>query len=145
MRFLMIPTPAPGHVPPTEEPAFDEATFSAYMKYNEDMHLAGVLVASEGVLPGRTGAHITVRGGKRAVMDGPFTETKELVAGFWLIDVKSKAEAVQWAAFRLFGAGRLARANRECHIRPVWGSGARRKYRVSASIGRVGWTGYCRT
>ena len=99
MRFMMIPTPAPGSPPPAAEESFDEKTFSAYMRYNEEMFVAGVLVASEGVMPGATGAHahVAVRGGRRTVTDGPFTETKELVAGFWLIDVKSKAEAIEWA------------------------------------------------
>jgi hypothetical protein len=97
MRFLMSPTPAPGSPPPSPETAFDDKTFSAYMRYNEELHVAGVLVASEGILPGATGAHVTIRGGKRTVTDGPFAETKELVAGFWLIDVKSKAEAIEWA------------------------------------------------
>jgi hypothetical protein len=97
MRFLIIPTPAPGFTPPLEPHAFDEKTFSAYMKYNEDMHVAGVLVASEGLLPGVTGAHIAVRSGQRTVTDGPFAESKELVGGFWLVDVKSKADAIDWA------------------------------------------------
>ena len=97
MRFLMIPTPAPGSPAPAAEPTFDENLFTAYMKYNEDMHVAGVLVASEGLQPGLAGAHVTIRGGERTVTDGPFAESKELVAGFWLIDVKSKAEAIEWA------------------------------------------------
>lgn len=99
MRFLIIPTPAPaeGDPPaPTEQP-FDEALFTAYMKFNEEMHKAGVLVASEGLQPGVTGAHVKVTRGKRTVLDGPFTESKELVAGFWLIDVPSKKEAIEWA------------------------------------------------
>jgi hypothetical protein len=97
MRFLMIPTPAPGPAAPATEPLFDEKSFSAYMRYNEEMYVAGVLVASEGLQPGRAGAHISVRGGQRSVTDGPFAESKELVAGFWLIEVKSKAEAIEWA------------------------------------------------
>jgi hypothetical protein len=67
------------------------------MKYNEAMHVAGVLIASEGLQPGLSGAHVKVQGGKRSVTDGPFAETKELIAGFWLIDVASKAEAIDWA------------------------------------------------
>jgi hypothetical protein len=67
------------------------------MKYNEEMHKAGVLLASEGLTQGATGAHVLVTGGKRTVADGPFAETKELIAGFWMIEVKSKEEAVEWA------------------------------------------------
>lgn len=97
MRFLIIPTPAdPASSVPAEQP-FDEALFTAYMKYNEEMYKAGVLVASEGLQPGVTGAHVKVTRGKRTVLDGPFTESKELVAGFWLIDVPSKKEAIEWA------------------------------------------------
>jgi hypothetical protein len=97
MRFLIIPTLTPNAGTPAAEPAFDEASFAAYMKFNEEMHKAGVLVASEGLQPGATGAHVSVVGGKRTVVDGPFAETKELLAGFWLIEVASKAEAIAWA------------------------------------------------
>jgi hypothetical protein len=67
------------------------------MRYNEEMHKAGVLIASEGLNPSATGAHVSISHGKRTVIDGPFAETKELVAGFWLIEVKSKEEAIEWA------------------------------------------------
>ena len=97
MRFLIIPTLTASDTKAAADAPFDEKSFVAYMKYNEDMHTAGVLVASEGLNPGARGAHIAVTGGKRAVMDGPFAETKELVAGFWMIDVKSREEAIEWA------------------------------------------------
>lgn len=97
MRFLIIPTPAEAAPSVQGEPPFDEALFTAYMKFNEEMHKAGVLVASEGLQPGVAGAHVKVTRGKRTVLDGPFTESKELVAGFWMIDVASKAEAIDWA------------------------------------------------
>ena len=96
MRFLIIPT-ALGDTKPDPNAPFDEAYFDACMKFNEAMHVAGVLVASEGLQPPVTGAHVVVRGGKRKPMDGPFAESKELVAGFWLLEVKSKEEALQWA------------------------------------------------
>jgi hypothetical protein len=97
MRFLIIPGPATTDPkPPADEP-FDENVFVAYMKYNEEMHKAGVLLASEGLNPAATGAHVAIKGGKRTVVDGPFTETKELVAGFWMIEVESRAEAIEWA------------------------------------------------
>ena len=60
------------------------------MKFNEDMHKAGVLVATEGLNPAGQGARIGVSGGKRVVLDGPFIESKELVGGFYLIDVQSR-------------------------------------------------------
>ena len=97
MRFLMIPTPADPSAKPAAAEPFDEKLFIAYMKYNEEMHKAGVLVASEGLNPAATGAHVRLGGGKHTLIDGPFAETKELVAGFWLIEVDSKAEAIEWA------------------------------------------------
>ena len=66
-------------------------------KYNEELVKAGVLLAGEGLQPSSKGARVKYSGSKRTVVDGPFAETKELVAGFWLIQVKSKEEAVEWA------------------------------------------------
>ncbi|WP_188186721.1 YciI family protein [Nonomuraea sp. SYSU D8015] len=65
--------------------------------YNESLAKAGVLLAAEGLYPSSRGAQIAYTGGKATVIDGPFTEAKELIAGFWLIQVKSKEEAVEWA------------------------------------------------
>ena len=65
-------------------------------KYNEELAKAGVLLAGEGLQPSSKGARVRFSGDKRTVTDGPFTETKELIAGFWLIDVKSKEEAIEW-------------------------------------------------
>jgi hypothetical protein len=65
------------------------------VKYNEELVKAGVLLAAEGLHPSSKGAHVRFSGAKRAVIDGPFTETKELIAGFWLIQVKSKEEAIE--------------------------------------------------
>jgi len=66
-------------------------------KYNEELVRAGVLLAGEGLHPSSKGARVRFSGSKRTVGDGPFTETKELVAGFWLIQVTSKEEAIEWA------------------------------------------------
>jgi len=65
-------------------------------KYNEKLAKAGVMLAGEGLQPSSKGARIRFSGGKRTVVDGPFTESKELVAGFWILQVKSKAEAIEW-------------------------------------------------
>jgi hypothetical protein len=67
------------------------------MKFNEEMHKAGVLVAAEGLLPDGARARIGVANGKRTVLDGPFTEAKELLGGLYIIDVSSKEEAISWA------------------------------------------------
>ncbi|HEX5076447.1 MAG TPA: YciI family protein [Gemmatimonadaceae bacterium] len=66
-------------------------------KYNEELVKAGVLLAGEGLHPSSRGARVKLSGSKRTVVDGPFSETKELVAGFWLIQVSSKEEAIEWA------------------------------------------------
>ena len=65
-------------------------------KYNEELVKAGVLLAAEGLHPSSKGKRVKFSGGKRTVMDGPFTETKELIAGFWLWQVKSMDEAIEW-------------------------------------------------
>jgi hypothetical protein len=74
-------------------------------KFNEEMVKAGVMLAGEGLHPTSKGARIRFSGGKTSVIDGPFTESKELVAGFWLIQVKSKDEAVAWMQRAPFGEG----------------------------------------
>ena len=65
-------------------------------KFNEDLVKAGVMLAGEGLHPSSKGARVRFSGGKRTVIDGPFAETKELLAGFWLWQVKSKEEAIEW-------------------------------------------------
>ena len=65
-------------------------------KFNEELVKAGVLLAAEGLQASSKGKRVRFSGVKRTVIDGPFTETKELIAGFWLIQVKSKAEAIEW-------------------------------------------------
>ena len=74
----------------------DEKLLTEMGKYNEELVKAGVMLAGEGLHPSSKGARVKFSGGKRTVIDGPFTETKELVAGFWLIQVKSKEEAIEW-------------------------------------------------
>ena len=67
------------------------------MKYNEELAKAGALLALDGLHPSSKGARVKFSGAKRTVIDGPFAETKELLAGFWIIQVKSKQEAIEWA------------------------------------------------
>ena len=73
-----------------------EKLFTDMGNFNEELVKAGVLLAGEGLHPSSKGARIRFSGDQRTVIDGPFTETKELVAGFWLIEVGSKEEAVEW-------------------------------------------------
>lgn len=74
----------------------DEKLLADMGKFNEELVKAGVLLAAEGLQPSSKGARVRFSGSKRTVIDGPFSETKELVAGYWLFQVKSKEEAIEW-------------------------------------------------
>ena len=93
MRFMVIvkadKSSEAGELP-------DEKLLAEMTKYNEELVKAGVLLAGEGLQPSSKGARVRFSGNKRTVVDGPFAETKELVAGFWLFQVKSKEEAIEW-------------------------------------------------
>ncbi|HET7570840.1 MAG TPA: YciI family protein [Gammaproteobacteria bacterium] len=96
MRFMMLMIPkgyenaAPGTMPDCE-------AVKEMMKYNDELKKAGVLLALDGLHPASMGARVSFAGGKPAVTDGPFPETKEVLGGYWMIDVKSKQEAIDWA------------------------------------------------
>jgi hypothetical protein len=105
MRFIITAQPGNNSKPPDPDAPFDEQLFTAYMKFNEEMHKAGVLVASEGLNPGGQGARIEVTNGKRTVVDGPFAESKELVGGFYIVEVDSREEAIAWALRAPAGLG----------------------------------------
>jgi hypothetical protein len=93
MRFIVMAmaTKESEAAPPPKPEAF-----AAMQKYNEEAVKAGVLLAAEGLTPRSKGARVKFSGDKRTVIDGPFTETKELVAGFSIIKVKSLEEAIEW-------------------------------------------------
>ncbi|HEX3867531.1 MAG TPA: YciI family protein, partial [Gemmatimonadaceae bacterium] len=74
----------------------DQALLAEMGKYNEELVKAGVLLAAEGLHASSKGARVKISGSKRTVIDGPFAESKELIAGFWIIQVKSKEEAIEW-------------------------------------------------
>ena len=98
MRFIITAQAKDGAPAPDLDTPFDEALFSAYMRFNEEMYRAGVLVASEGLNPSGKGARVEVtKKGRRSVVDGPFAESKELVGGFYIIEVDSLDEAIEWA------------------------------------------------
>ena len=92
--MLMIPagyeTAAPGTMPPAEAVA-------AMMRYNEELKNAGVLITLDGLHPPSTGARVSFAGGKAVVTDGPFAESKEVIGGYWMIEVGSREEAIAWA------------------------------------------------
>lgn len=97
MRFmlLMIPkgyeTAEPGAMP-------DAKAVAAMMKFNQSLQKAGVLLALDGLHPPSMGARVSFSGGKARVTDGPFAEAKEVLGGYWMIQVKSKEEAIAWAS-----------------------------------------------
>jgi hypothetical protein len=94
MRFMMFMIP---NVQEEDWTPSAEAV-GAMTKYNDSLTKAGVLLALDGLHPSSKGARVSFSGGKPNVTDGPFTEAKELIGGYWLIDVKSKEEAVAWAS-----------------------------------------------
>jgi hypothetical protein len=83
----------------------DEKILTDMGKFNEELVKAGVMLAAEGLHPTSKGSRVKFTGGKRTVTDGPFTETKELIAGFWLWQVKSKEEAIEWLKRAPFDGG----------------------------------------
>lgn len=83
----------------------DEKILSTMGKYNEELVKAGVMLAGEGLHPSSKGVRVKFEGGKSTVTDGPFSETKELIAGFWLWQVKSKEEAIEWLKRAPFDGG----------------------------------------
>ena len=93
MRFMVIlksdEQTEGGHMPTEQE-------LSEMGNFNEELVKAGVMLAGEGLQPSSKGARVRFSGGGTSVIDGPFSETKELIAGFWILDVKSKDEAVEW-------------------------------------------------
>jgi hypothetical protein len=97
MRFMMLMLPkgyenaAPGTMP-------DPKAMAVMGKYNESLQKAGVLLALDGLHPPSAGARVSFAGGKAKVIDGPFAEAKEVVGGYWMIQVKSREEAIEWAS-----------------------------------------------
>ena len=111
MKFMVI-VKAP---PETEAGVIPDASlFESMAKFNEEMINAGIMVAGEGLQESRKGARLRFSKGRHTVIDGPFAETKELVAGFWIIDVKDKDEAIAWMRKYPFAEGE------ELEIRKVW-------------------------
>jgi hypothetical protein len=100
MRFMIMLKGDPGN--PYDEQAGESSSpdnelVGAMIRYNEELVEAGVLASAEGLLPSATGSRVTYKRGRRTVIDGPFAEAKELVAGYFILDVASKEEAIEWA------------------------------------------------
>ena len=104
MRFMVIVKSTPeseaGKMPPPE-------VFEEMGKFNEELAKAGVMLAGEGLHPSAKGARIRFDGKQRTVIDGPFTEAKELVGGFWIIQTRSKEEAIEWMKRSPFQEGAI--------------------------------------
>jgi hypothetical protein len=102
MRFMLFVYPGEDDQGPTLE------RVQAMNKYNEELARAGALLALDGLLPPSRGARLTFKGGGRpAITDGPFTEAKEFVGGYWIIQARSKEEAVEWASRAPVGDGTI--------------------------------------
>jgi hypothetical protein len=96
MRFMMLMIPK-GYESAEPGVKLDSARVAEMMKYNEALQKAGVLLALDGLHPPSMGARVSFAGGKPKVTDGPFTEAKEVIGGYWMIQVRSKEEAIEWA------------------------------------------------
>ena|SRR3981189_200655 len=96
MRFMMLMIPL-GYETAPPDVQLDPERVSAMMKYNQALKDAGVLITLDGLHPPSTGARVSFASGKPVVTDGPFTEAKEVLGGYWMIDVRSREEAIAWA------------------------------------------------
>ena len=94
MRFMMIMIP---NIPDEADWTPTAEAVAAMTKFNADLTKAGILLSLDGLHPGSKGARVAFSGGRATVTDGPFTEAKEMIGGYWLIQAKSKEEAVEWA------------------------------------------------
>lgn len=95
MRFMMLMFPAKFHE--AGDPIPDTKVFEEMNRYNEELQKAGVLLALDGLHPSTRGARVRVKDGKKQVVDGPFTEAKEVIGGYWVIQTRTREEAVEWA------------------------------------------------
>jgi hypothetical protein len=96
MRFMMLMIPG-GYASAAPDAMPSAEGVAAMMKYNEELKKAGVLLALEGLHPPASGTRVSFKGGKPTAVDGPFAEVKEVLGGYWMIDVRSREEAVEWA------------------------------------------------
>jgi hypothetical protein len=96
MRFMMLMIPG-GYATAAPDVMPSGEAVQAMMKYNEELKRAGVLLALDGLHPPSVGARVSFKGGKSAVTNGPFAEVNEVLGGYWMIDVRSREEAIEWA------------------------------------------------
>jgi hypothetical protein len=114
MMFVKATKQTEGGQKPTNE------ALVAMHKFNEDLQKAGVLLDLAGLTPTSRGVRVHYSGSKRTMIDGPFAESKEVIAGYWLIEVKTLAEAVEWAKRAPFGLGVQGGEEPEVELRPLF-------------------------
>lgn len=114
MRFMVIVKATPESEAIVQLSSEQLAGMAEMGRFNEGLIKAGVMLAADGLQPSAKGVRIKFDGEKRTLTDGPFAETKELIAGYWLIDVKSKAEAIEWMSRAPFDGGT------EIELRPLF-------------------------
>jgi len=105
MRFMMFMLPGGEWRETGEWESPDAEAVGQMGRYNEELTKAGVLLALDGLQPPSKGARVSLSGGAKKVVDGPFAEAEEIIGGYWIIDVKSKQEAVEWASRCPLGEG----------------------------------------
>ena len=98
----------------------DPGEIATMEKFIQEMHKAGVLLDAGGLMPSKHGARVVYSGKQRSVVDGPFAEVKELIAGYWMLQVKDLAEAVEWAKRLPIGQGAANGAESVVEVRPMW-------------------------
>jgi hypothetical protein len=114
MRFMMIMYPGDYEDVPSDDQLRNDAHMKAMGKFNDALRDAGVLLAVDGLRPPAMGARVSFKSGKPVVVDGPFSEAKEVVGGYWMIQARSRDEAIEWAK-RCPGL-----PNETIEVRPVW-------------------------
>jgi hypothetical protein len=131
MRFMMMVIPkgyesaAPDAVPSAQAAA-------KMMQYNKALQKAGVLLALDGLLPPSTGARISYAGGKAKVTDGPFPEAKEVIGGYWIIQVRSREEAIEWAKRAPMSENEVIEV-RQIHDRPDFPEDVQKRLKNSST------------
>lgn len=124
MRFMLLVIPKGYENAPANETP-DPEGIARMMKFNESLHQAGILLSLDGLEPPATGARVRFKDGKATVTDGPFAEAKEVLGGYWMIDVKSREEAIAWASKAPMGDDELIEVRKVQDIAD-WPEDARR-------------------
>ncbi|MEO7734639.1 MAG: YciI family protein, partial [Kofleriaceae bacterium] len=134
MRFMMLMYPGPA-AETTAIPG--DESIARMMAYNEELTKAGVLLALDGLHPSATGARIRVVDGVKAIVDGPFSEAKELIGGYWLIQVRSREEALAWASRIPLGNSEMVEIRQVYELSELSAEAQRLSAPVADALGRA--------